>query len=125
MIRRTLSTIALAVALAATAGSSAQAATPTRAAVDGSGSYYVSISLPNDQSAAAILVLNEDGAKLSATLILEGSPAAELENVTRFGDEITADVNTSAGRARLTVKLADRSGKGSLVLLPTKVARGR
>ena len=124
MIRRTISTIALAAALVAAAGVSAHAATPARVA-DGSGSYYVSITLPNEESAAAVLVLNEDGAKLAGTLILEGSPAAELENVTRSGDEISADVNTSAGRARLTIKLADRSGKGALVLVSTKVARGR
>lgn len=114
MIRR----LALATALALAVTARPVDARPLAPAVlDSTGSYWVAITMPNRDPAAAMLVLDESGGALRGVLILEGSPAVALDKLSLEGDRLSAELPTSAGIARLTVRLKERSGEGSLVLV--------
>lgn len=124
MIRR-VRTLALlaAVVSAAVATSVAGAQLASRAGGGPTGSYWVAISLPDRDATAAVLVLDESAGALRGMLVIEGSPAAALDRISVSGDELQADVSTSAGPAHLTVRLRERTGEGTLVLLAKSARR--
>lgn len=116
MIRRPTLAAALATALAVAAAPAA-ALPPISRSPSIAGSYWVTIAMPDRDPTAAMLVLDEVGGALHGILIVEGSPAVSLDKLSVEGETVRAELPTSAGMARLTVRLKEKSGEGTLVLV--------